>query len=65
MSIALDLGLLRGLITVFVFSAFMGLVWWAWSGRRRFDFDAAAHLPLENDAVVAGAAELAKEACHD
>lgn len=28
---------------------FIGIVIWAWSARRKPDFDALAHLPLEDD----------------
>lgn len=43
------LSLLRGLGTVFAMLAFIGIVAWAWSARRKADFDAAAALPLEED----------------
>ncbi len=49
MNTAIDLGLLRGLLTAVLFVAFIGMVVWAWSGRRRSDFHAAARLPLEQD----------------
>lgn len=45
----MDAGILRGLYTVFMFAAFIGIVWWAWSARRKRDFDEAASLPLEDD----------------
>jgi len=45
----MDAGLLRGLYTLFMFIAFIGIVWWAWSSRRKHDFDEAASLPLEDD----------------
>ncbi|MBT8422806.1 MAG: cbb3-type cytochrome c oxidase subunit 3 [Gammaproteobacteria bacterium] len=45
----MDAGLLRGLYTLFMFLAFAGIVWWAWSARRKADFDDAAGLPLEDD----------------
>lgn len=45
----MDAGLLRGLYTVFMFAAFIGVVWWAWSARRNSDFEEAANLPLESD----------------
>lgn len=28
---------------------FIGIVIWAWSGRRRRDFEEAAHLPLDDE----------------
>ena len=48
----MDAGLLRGFYTLFMFIAFLGIVWWAWSARRKKDFDAAASLPLESDHPV-------------
>lgn len=46
---------LSSVVTVVWFLAFIGLCAWAWSGRRRKDFDAAARLPLEevNEHVAA------------
>jgi cytochrome c oxidase cbb3-type subunit 4 len=42
-------GLLSGLFTVVLLLAFIGIVFWAWSARRREKFEAAARLPLEED----------------
>ena len=41
--------MLRGLFTLVMLVAFAGVVAWAWSRKRRGDFDAAAQLPLEED----------------
>ncbi|GEN25481.1 cbb3-type cytochrome oxidase subunit 3 [Halomonas cupida] len=49
----IDMGTLRGLITGILLSAFLGLVAWAWSKRRKADFDEAAHLPFADDESVA------------
>jgi cytochrome c oxidase cbb3-type subunit IV len=35
--------------TLLMMVAFIGVVYWAWSSRRRKDFDEAANLPLEED----------------
>ena len=35
--------------TLLLMITFIGVVTWAWSGRRRKDFKEAAHLPLEED----------------
>lgn len=35
--------------TLLLMTAFVGIVYWAWSGRRRKDFEEAANLPLEED----------------
>ena len=45
----MDLGLFRGIVTAVLFVAFCAMVFWAWSGRRKPDFDRAARLPLEPD----------------
>lgn len=45
----MDMGTLRGLITGFLLMSFLGLVAWAWSKRRKADFDEAAHLPFADD----------------
>jgi cbb3-type cytochrome oxidase subunit 3 len=38
---------LSSMVTVVWFLSFIALCVWAWSGRRRKDWDAAARLPLE------------------
>jgi cytochrome c oxidase cbb3-type subunit IV len=43
------LNLLRGVATALAMLAFLSVVAWAWSRRRRDSFDAAARLPLEED----------------
>lgn len=45
----MDVNDLRSIITVMSFLLFVGIVCWAWSGRRKADFDAAARLPLDDD----------------
>ena len=50
----MDINDLRSLFTVLSFLAFVGIVWWAYSGRRKESFDAAARIPLEEDLPVAG-----------
>ena len=45
----MDVNDLRSIITVVSFVLFVGIVFWAWSGRRKADFDAAARLPLDDD----------------
>lgn len=46
----MDAGLLHGLWTAAMIAVFAAIVVWAWSGRRKRDFEEAAHLPLEEDA---------------
>ena len=45
----LDLNVVRSAVTVTLFVLFIALCVWAWSDRRREEFDAAARLPLEED----------------
>ena len=47
------LNILRGIATLLAMSAFVAVVLWSWSRRRREEFDAAAHLPLEEDTDIA------------
>jgi cbb3-type cytochrome oxidase subunit 3 len=47
MSIALNMGIVRGLLTLVLFLAFMTLWAWAWNKNRKADFDQMARLPLE------------------
>lgn len=45
----MDINDLRSLITVLAFIAFIGIVWWAYSDRRKQAYDEAAMLPLDDD----------------
>jgi cytochrome c oxidase cbb3-type subunit 4 len=36
-------------MTVILLVVFVGIVLWAWSGKRHSEFDAAARVPLEDD----------------
>lgn len=44
-----DINLLRTLVTVASFIAFVAIVAWAWSPKQRNRFDEAAHLPFADD----------------
>lgn len=48
MSIEFNVGLVRGLLTLILFLAFMTLWAWAWNKNRKQDFDRMAQLPLED-----------------
>ncbi len=48
----MDIGTVRGLITVALLIAFIALVFWAYSKRRKADFDELARMPLEDDSPV-------------
>ncbi len=45
----MDINTLRSVTTVLSFVVFLGIMVWAWSGRRSADFDQAARLPFEQD----------------
>ena len=45
----MDAGTWRGIFTAVMLFLFVGLVIWAWSSKRKKDFEAAAQLPLEED----------------
>lgn len=44
-----DINTLRGLITGALLVAFIGMVFWAYSGKRKKDFTEAASLALEDN----------------
>jgi len=48
----MDIDLIRGILTAVIFFAFIGICVWAWSTRRKKDFDASAALPLEDDTYI-------------
>jgi cytochrome c oxidase cbb3-type subunit 4 len=45
----MDINTLRGLATVFAMIAFIGVCIWAYSKKRKPDFDEAANLPFADD----------------
>ena len=45
----MDINDLRSLLTVLTFILFVGIVGWAYSGKRKQAFDEAAQLPLLDD----------------
>jgi len=50
-----DLNILRACVTVALFALFVALCVWAWSSRRRADFEAAALLPFDSKDELAAA----------
>ena len=50
----MDINDLRSLTTLFMFVVFIGIVVWAWAGRRQASFQDAAQLPFVDDLPVAG-----------
>jgi cytochrome c oxidase cbb3-type subunit IV len=45
----MDINVIRSIVTVLSFAAFLGIVWWAWSAKRKAAFDEAANLPFVDD----------------
>ncbi|KSM22565.1 cbb3-type cytochrome C oxidase subunit 3 [Pseudomonas aeruginosa] len=45
----MDIGTLRGLGTLLIMVAFIGLVIWAYSSKRKKSFDEATMLPFADD----------------
>lgn len=45
----MDIGTIRGLITLALLVAFVALVFSAWSKRRKAEYDKLARMPLEDD----------------
>ena len=48
MSITMSIGVVRGLLTLVLFLAFMTLWAWAWNKNRQHDYQRMARLPLED-----------------
>ncbi len=53
--------MLSGIITSILMVIFLAGWAWAWSPRRRADFDAAAHLPLDDEEPADGAGAMENE----
>lgn len=45
----MDINTLRGLSSILVLLAFVGICWWAFSPKRRKQFDEAARLPFADE----------------
>ncbi|MGB1271218.1 MAG: cbb3-type cytochrome oxidase subunit 3 [Endozoicomonas sp.] len=45
----MDINTIRGLATVVALIAFLSVIFWAYSSRRKKDFDEAAALPFADD----------------
>jgi cytochrome c oxidase cbb3-type subunit 4 len=44
----MDLNLVRSLVTLAAFAAFLGIVWWAYGPARKERFERDARMPLED-----------------
>ncbi len=56
----MDIGMIRGLGTLVVMMAFIGLMLWVFSPARKADFDDATLLPFADDPEAIGKVEDAK-----
>ncbi|MFJ4066773.1 cbb3-type cytochrome oxidase subunit 3 [Pseudomonas sp. NPDC089996] len=56
----MDIGMIRGLGTVVVMVAFVGLALWVFNPRRKKDFDEATQLPFADDPEASQHVEQAK-----
>lgn len=45
----MDSGTVSGIFTAILIIVFLGIVFWAYSRKRRRDFEEAARLPLEDE----------------
>ena len=45
----MDINLVRSVLTLVMLAVFVGIVAWAWSGKRKQAFDAAAQLPFDDE----------------
>jgi len=51
-----EITVFHGLWTAALLVIFVGIVVWAWSGKRKGAFDEAARIPLEDDEMEVGTA---------
>jgi cytochrome c oxidase cbb3-type subunit IV len=59
----MDLTLIDSIWTILVMVVFVGIVLWAWSGKRAKAFEEAAHLPFTEDDPVS-TEKISKENSH-
>ncbi|MAC48443.1 CcoQ/FixQ family Cbb3-type cytochrome c oxidase assembly chaperone [Oceanospirillum beijerinckii] len=45
----MDINTYRGILTILVMVGFISLIFWAYSKRRKNDFDEAANLPFADE----------------
>ena len=48
----MDINTLRGISTILVMIAFIGICLWAYSSKRKSNFDDAANLPFEDEEIA-------------
>ena len=49
----MDISLMQSVWTLVVLVLFVGIVIWAWSSKRKKDFDEAANIPFNEDDMPA------------
>ncbi|HDZ57616.1 MAG TPA: cbb3-type cytochrome c oxidase subunit 3 [Pseudomonas xinjiangensis] len=57
----MDINTVRGIATILVMLAFLGVVLWAYSSYKKKDFDEAAQLPFDDETEDEKAARVQKE----
>jgi cytochrome c oxidase cbb3-type subunit 4 len=60
----MDIIVIQSVWTVVVTVLFIGIVIWAWSGKRKQRFDEAANLPFDEDDTPFEANNISKENSH-
>jgi cytochrome c oxidase cbb3-type subunit 4 len=61
----LDAAVFHGLWTGVLLVTFIGIVVWAWSGKRKGAFDEAAQIPLHDDDELEAPGVEGKRSSHD
>jgi cytochrome c oxidase cbb3-type subunit 4 len=59
----MDINIIRGVLTIVLIIAFLGLVVWAWSSKRKETFDKLSQMPLEEDDEQAPEHDSRSESC--
>ena len=59
----MDINIIRGVLTIILIIAFLGLVIWAWSSKRKDTFDKLSQMPLEEDDGQAPEQDSRSESC--
>ncbi len=59
----MDMEWMRSMMTVMAFATFIGIVLWAWSSRKKGDFEWAARSVLEDDETATAAPSINTRGC--
>jgi len=60
----MNISIIQSVWTVVVMVLFVGIVIWAWSGKRRQQFDEAANLPFDDEDALIAARTISEENNH-